>query len=157
MVTITIMVTPVVVGGLMYGWPMGLFLGFVFGFTSFIRAPGEAIGQLMLSQSIALTLLACVAPRMLVGLVGAGAHGLAKRFSRLQKVWFYILAGVMGSLLNTLCFLGVIHLMFDSSQTGITGAVIWGMVSFNGVIEAIVNGALVGVLAKVLMRRSKSF
>lgn len=155
-VTVTLMCTPVVLGGLLYGWKVGLFLGLVFGITSFIRAPGEALGQMLLSQSIILTFLGCVVPRALVGLLGAGAHKLATKYEKLQKVWFYAVAGLAGSLLNTVCFLGFIGLAFDPAQTGITGAVIWGVVSVNGSIEAVVNAVLVGTLAKVLTLRRKS-
>lgn len=154
-ITVTIMCTPVVLGGLLYDWKVGLFLGLVFGITSFIRAPGEALGALLLSQSVVLTFLGCVVPRALVGLLGAGAHKLAVKYPKLQKVWFYAVAGLAGSLLNTICFLGFINLAFDPAQTGITGAVIWTIVSFNGAIEAVVNAVLVGALAKVLTLRKK--
>lgn len=155
LITITIMVTPVVLGGLLHGWPVGLVLGLVFGVTSFIRAPGEALGQLMLSQSVALTFIACVGPRLLVGLTGAAAYALMRKYAGLRKMWFYVAIGLAGSMVNTLCFLGVINLMFDSGQTDITGAVIWGIVSFNGIIEAMVNGVLVGVLCRAAQSRVK--
>lgn len=155
MVTVTLMCTPVVLGGLLYDWKVGLFLGLVFGVTSFIRAPGEALGQLLMSQSILLTFLGCVVPRAIVGLSGAVFHKLAVRYEKLQKVWFYAIAGLVGSLVNTLLFLGFINLAFDPAQTGITGAVILGIVTFNGAIEAVVNAVLVGALGKVLTLKRK--
>lgn len=152
LITVTIMVTPVVLGGLLYGWPAGLFLGLVFGVSSFARAPGEAIGQMMLSQSGLLTFLACVVPRAAVGLFGGGAHFLLRRKKGLRRVWFYAATGLLGSMLNTLGFLLFVSFAFDQAKTGITGGVIWGVVSFNGSIEAVVNAVLVALLAGAVLR-----
>lgn len=150
-ITVTLMVIPVALGGLVYGWPAGLFLGLVFGISSFARAPGELIGQLMLAQSGLLTFAACVLPRAAVGLLAGLGHLLIKRSAKLRRVWFYAVTGLACSFLNTLCFLGFVSLAFDQAQTGITGTVIWGIVSFNGSIEAVVNAVLVAILARVLL------
>ena len=40
----TIMVLPVAIGGVLMGTPAGLILGLTFGVTSFIKAPTEALG-----------------------------------------------------------------------------------------------------------------
>lgn len=152
LVTVTIIVTPVMLGGMLYGLPAGLLLGFIFGISSFMRAPGEALGAIMLSQNALLTFLACVVPRLLIGLFAGLVHLLLRRKANLRRSWFYALSGLGGSLLNTLCFLGFIALAFDQAQTGITGTVILGVVSFNGIIEAVANALLVAVLAKVLLR-----
>ncbi|MFV0412779.1 MAG: ECF transporter S component [Oscillospiraceae bacterium] len=151
LITVTIVVTPVVLGGLLYGWPAGLVLSLVFGLSSFFRAPGEALGQIMLAQSGLYTFLTCVVPRVLVGLFGGAMHSVLKK-RKVRKLWFYALTGLGGSMLNTLLFLGFIWFMFDPQKTGVTGAVIVSVASFNGLIEAVVNAVLVAVLAQVLLR-----
>ena len=152
LITITIMVTPVVIGGLLCGWPYGLFLGLVFGLSSFFRAPYEPIGQIILSQSALITFLVCVIPRMTVGLLGGLGHALACKREVLNRFWFFLITGLLGSLLNTVGVLGFIGLAFDPGKTGITGAVIFGIVSINGSIEAVANAFLVGTLGKALQR-----
>ena len=56
----TIMVLPVAIGGVLMGTPAGLILGLTFGVTSFIKAPTEALGQLILSYSGLFTAFVCI-------------------------------------------------------------------------------------------------
>lgn len=150
-ITLTIMVTPVVLGGMLYGWKSGLLLGVVFGLTSFYKAPAEAIGQIMLAQSGLLTFLACVGPRALVGLYGGWMHRLLQK-QKLRCVPAYGAMGLVGSLINTVGFLFFVLFAFDSAQTGFTFALVMGVVSYNGLIEAAGNAILVAILAKVLIK-----
>lgn len=154
--TVTIMVVPVALGGLTLGWPSGMFLGLIFGVTSFLRAPLEPLGQILLQQSGFLTLVATVAPRLLVGLVAGCAHYLLVRNKELRKLWFYAATGLVASLANTILFLGVLWLAFDNSATGITLGVLGSIILAAGIPEAIVNAILVGVLGKAMLRTRKS-
>lgn len=154
--TITLMVVPVALGGLVLGWPVGLCLGLVFGITSFVRAPTEALGVLLLQQSLLLAFLGCVVPRAVVGLVADGCGRLICKNEKLRRVWFYALAGFLCSLCNTVLFLGFIWLAFDSAVTGITLAVLLGFVVSNGIFEMIANSILVAVLARVMNRTPKT-
>lgn len=147
---ITLTVVPVALGGLVVGWPVGLALGTVFGLVSFFKAFTDAVGMLMISQSVVLAAMGCILPRVAVGLLADLFGRLARRYAGLRRVWFYAVSGFLCSLCNTVLFLGFIWLVFDSAVTGITFAVILTVVASNGIIEMIVNAALVGLLAKVL-------
>ena len=46
------------------GTPAGLILGLTFGVTSFIKAPTEALGPLILSYSGLFTAFVCIVPRV---------------------------------------------------------------------------------------------
>lgn len=153
--TITLMVVPVAMGGLVLGWPVGLCLGLVFGITSFVRAPTEALGVLLLEQSLVLSLLGCVLPRAAVGLLADLMNRLASRNEKLRRVWFYAVSGFLCSLCNTVLFLGFIWLAFDSAVTGITLAVLMGLVVSNGIFEMIANSILVAVLARVMIKTTQ--
>ena len=154
--TITLMVVPVALGGLVLGWPVGLCLGLVFGITSFVRAPTEALGVLLLQQSLVLAFLGCVLPRAVVGLVADGCGRLIRKNEKLRRVWFYALAGFLCSLCNTVLFLGFIWVAFNSAVTGITLTVLLGFVVSNGIFEMIANSILVAVLARVMNRAPKT-
>lgn len=151
--TVTLMVVPVALGGLVMGMPTGLLLGLLFGISSVLRAPTEPFGILLLQQSVILCILACILPRVVVGLVADFAHTLIRKHKSLRKLWFYAATGLVCSLTNTILFLGFIWLAFDSSKTGITGSVLLGLVGFNGLIEAGVNAFAVGLLGKALLRK----
>lgn len=155
-VTITIMVAPVAIGGLLLGWPSGLVLSLIFGFTSFFRAPLEPLGQLMLANGgLFLVLLATVLPRIPVGLLADLAHKMAAKNPRFQSFWFYSLTGLLASLCNTILFLGFLVLAFDSSVTGLTMNILLSVIFINGAIEAVVNALLVGGISKALLLAKK--
>lgn len=156
LITVTIMVTPVVIGGMLYGYSAGILLSLIFGISSFMRAPTEPIGQIMLAQSAILTFAACVIPRLLIGLFAGAMNKVLTSFENLRRIWFYALAGFVGSLINTVLFLGFISLAFNQSETQITGKVILGIVTGNGVFEMIANAILVAILSKALLKLSRS-
>lgn len=149
--TITLMVVPVALGGLTLGWPVGTVLGLVFGLTSFIRAPTEALGVLLLEQSLVLSFLGCVLPRVAVGLLADFFHYSLTKNPKLRAVWYYAIGGFCCSLCNSVLFLGFIWLAFDTAVTGFTLSVIMGLVATNSIFEMIANALLVGLLARVLL------
>lgn len=149
---ITLMVVPVAIGGLTIGWPIGSFLGLLFGISSFIRAFTDPLGMVMISQSLVLAGMGCILPRVAVGALADVFHRLMVRKPALRKLWFYAAAGFGCSLCNTILFLGFIWLVFDSAVTGVTLAVIMSVVASNGIVEMVANALLVAVLAKVLLR-----
>ena len=151
--SITIMVLPVVLGGLSIGWPAGCVLGLVFGLSSFLRAPTEALGVLMMSISPFATFVVCVVPRVLVGLASDGMGALIRKKDSLRRFWVYGLGGLVASLCNTVLFLGAIWLLFDTEATGVTLPVIMSIVAFNGLVEAAANAIFTAALGQVLLRK----
>ena len=105
----TIMVLPVAIGGVLMGTPAGLILGLTFGVTSFIKAPTEALGQLILSYSGLFTAFVCIVPRVCVGLFAGLMHNVMKGRQK-QPAWLYLLAGGGSSFVNTALFVGMIYL-----------------------------------------------
>ena len=99
----TIMVLPVAIGGVLMGTPAGLILGLTFGVTSFIKAPTEALGQLILSYSGLFTAFVCIVPRVCVGLFAGLMHNVMKGRQK-QPAWLYLLAGGGSSFVNTALF-----------------------------------------------------
>lgn len=147
----TIMVLPVAVGGVLLGMPAGLILGLTFGVTSFIKAPTEALGQLVLSYSGFFTAFVCIAPRVCVGLFAGLVHKLTQRRES-RPTWAYLIAGGGASFVNTALFLGLLHIFCRPLIDGAFGAAIWSSTLLGGVVEMFANAVLTMVIAKALER-----
>ena len=168
---------PVVIGALLLGTRSGAFLGGVFGFvgllwftiyggpTAFVFSPFYSVnlaqGNLLLAAWYAVcSLLICFGPRILIGVVSGKVYQklMAKTHSVSKSA---IVAGVCGSLTNTLLVLLGILLFFATPYAEANGSqVIWGLLGasilFNGIPEAIVTplitAAVVTPLSKLQRR-----
>ncbi len=147
----TIMVLPVAVGGVLLGMPAGLILGLTFGITSFVKAPTEALGQLVLSYSGLFTAFVCIVPRVCVGLFAGLVHKLTQRHEK-RPVWIYLIAGGGASFVNTALFLGLLFIFCRPLIDGAFGAAIWSATLLGGVVEMVANAVLTMVIAKALER-----
>lgn len=147
----TIMVLPVAVGGVLLGMPAGLILGLTFGITSFIKAPTEALGQLVLSYSGLFTAFVCIAPRVCVGLFAGLVHKLTQRRAK-RPAWMYLIAGGGASFVNTALFVGLLYVFCRPLIDGAFGVAIWSSTLLGGVVEMIANAVLTMVIAKALER-----
>ncbi len=147
----TIMVLPVAVGGVLLGMPAGLILGLTFGITSFVKAPTEALGQLVLSYSGLFTAFVCIVPRVCVGLFAGLVHKLTQRREK-RPVWIYLIAGGGASFVNTALFLGLLFIFCRPLIDGAFGAAIWSATLLGGVVEMVANAVLTMVIAKALER-----
>lgn len=170
----TLVHIPVIVGGVLLGPGVGAVLGGVFGLcsilnntlypgpTSFVFSPFLAVsvyGAAGFFKSLVLALL----PRILVGVV-AGLVAKGFREHPLSKGRCF-LAGIAGSLTNTILVMGGIYLLYGQVYAETIGqsyqlllAYIMGVVAVNGTCEAllaaVISMALVPILAKVVKRRS---
>lgn len=173
----TIIHIPVILGALFCGPKRGAFLGFVFGMTSFIKntvmptslsafvfSPVLAASTIGPSGIIKSTLI-CFVPRILVGVVPyfvfVGFTKLVK--SSAGKYIGYAIAGAVGALTNTLLVMPGIYLFYKddyakalSIEPDAVAATIMGIISFNGVIEAIVAAVLVAAIGAVLAKIAKA-
>lgn len=136
---------PVILAALVEGPWVGLFVGFVFGLCSFIRA--------WETGSVGLTLffrnpLVSVLPRMLVPLVALGAYLLWKKCVRSGAVRDKIgavIASAVGSISNTVLCLGTLVLIYGTELTELIN----GMISAGNAEAAYLNNAGAWLVAVV--------
>lgn len=158
----TIIHIPVILGAIALGPKKGAFLGGIFGLTSlinntvnptvtsFVFSPFYSLGE---QSGNALSLVICFVPRILVGVVPFLVFLLVKKIMKNNKASNTVglaLAGILGSLTNTILVMNMIYFFFGKSYASATGngvetlynTVILPVIAVNGVIEAIVAGVL---------------
>jgi len=170
----TIIHIPVIIGAILLGPRYGSALGFLFGLTSLINntmapavssfvftplmpVPGTDSGTL-------LSLIVCFVPRILVGVVPwfvyAGLKKLCnKRF--IEPIWLAI-AGIAGSLTNTLLVMHLIYFIFKDSYAAVRNIAvdtvynfILGIIVANGIPEAIAAAVLTAAICGALLMTGK--
>lgn len=152
----TIMHIPVIIGAIIEGPIVGASIGFIFGFTSFIRA----LTMPTITSFAFINPLVSIIPRMLIGVVSYYIYKIV--FSVTKKNTVAGLAtGAIGSLVNTFGVLGMIYIMYAQKyveaiggDVSAAGAVILGIATTNGIPEAIV-GALVVSAVVIALKKSK--
>lgn len=164
----TIIQIPVIIGALFCGPKKGAFLGFLFGFTSFLKNTimPSTVSAFVFSPILAANLFGatgavcstfiCFVPRILVGILPYFVYVGMKRFCKVKTVNFAV-SGVLGAFVNTLLVMGSIFVLYKDAYaqayqmdpSAVLGA-IGGVIAFNGVIEAIVSGVLVSAVGLVL-------
>lgn len=166
----TIIQVPVIIGALFCGPKQGAFLGFLFGFTSFLKntfMPATAAafvfspilaGNLFGIKGVLISSFICFVPRILVGVLPYFAYILIRKMIKSKPIRFFIV-GVLGSFANTFFVMGAIFLFYKDAYATALGieastvaSVIGGIVGFNGTIEAIVSGVIVSAVGVVLIR-----
>lgn len=161
---------PVIIGSIILGPKKGGFLGFVFGLTSFINnsfvsptvtsfvfTPIYTLGNFDTNW---LSLVICFVPRILVGVV---PYYVYKFLHKKSETLSLLLAGVIGSLTNTLLVMNMIYLFFGESYAAAKEASFEGfyyailtVIGTNGVPEAIVAAILVCAITKALKKADNS-
>jgi uncharacterized membrane protein len=139
----TILHIPVIIGAILEGPIVGIFIGLIFGFSSLLQnliAPTSVLSFAFINP------LVSVVPRVLIAITSYYSYHLLfpKSDRKLQPLKVGIGAAV-GSLTNTVCVLSMIYVLYAArfseilDKTG-KGAVkvIWGIALANGVPEAIV-------------------
>ncbi|MBQ3086229.1 MAG: ECF transporter S component [Clostridia bacterium] len=161
---------PVIITALTLGFSAGTGMGFAFGMCSFIYwsfvAPGifsfiytpfYSAGEF---KGNFWSLVICFVPRILIGIVTyCIANALSK--TKLPQSISFGLAGLLGSLTNTLLVLGGVWLFFGTEYfslvddgSGKTLPIILGMtVLTNGIPEAVI-GALSGALIALPVKKA---
>lgn len=166
----TILHVPVIIGSIILGPRYGGFLGFVFGLTSlltntfnptltsFAFTPFYSLGTY---SGNFWSLVICFLPRILVGIVPYYIYKGMKKINDNDALALG-LAGVGGSLTNTLLVMNFIYLFFGQSYAEVKQVtysalygVILGVIGINGIPEAIVAGILTVAVTKVLLRVAK--
>ena len=163
---------PVIVGSLLLGPKAGAFLGAVFGLTSLINnttqpgitsfcfSPFIQMGEGLGGSPLALII--CFVPRILCGVIPHyvfhGVQKLTKDPGRTRKRSL-LLAGVAGSMTNTLLVMSMIYLFFGQAYAAARNiayeailSVIGSVILINGTIEAIVAALIASAVALAMMR-----
>lgn len=169
-VSATTLHIPVIIGAILMGPASGAFLGFIFGATSFLQAtfqPGVTSFCFSPFYSVGnfhgnfFSLIVCFVPRILIGIVAyfafAGVMKILKGKRRTKETIALPIAGVLGSMTNTILVMGGIYVFFGAQYAAavdIAGALIAAIMAIvvgNGVPEAIVCAVLVTVIGKALL------
>lgn len=166
----TIIHIPVIIGAIVLGPKKGAFLGGVFGLTSminntfnpnltsFVFSPFYSVGDVHGNFA---SIIVCMVPRILIGVVAYYVYkGMLKLFAKFKakSIAALAVAGVAGSLTNTLLVMNGIYFLFGSSYAAAKGiafealyGVILGIIGTQGVPEAIVAAVLVMGIGKALL------
>jgi uncharacterized membrane protein len=139
-ISLTIMHVPVIIAAILEGPIVGLGVGLIFGIFSMIQA---AVAPTSPADVWFTNPVLAVLPRLFIGPV---AYYVWKLLERIPVVGL-IVAGVAGSLTNTILVLGVIGLMGL-----LPWAVLGGIVISNGLLEAGVSAFIVLVVVAAWRR-----
>ena len=158
---ITLNMIPVAITAAALGPVGGAITGTVFGITSFLQCLGiggvSAMGVAMLAIDPLATVITCMVPRVLAGLLtGCICHWVRKKWNSTVAGFA---AGFSAAFLNTLLFMPTLVGLFG--QTDFIQEMMGGMdvltfvgltVAINGVLEALVSTVATGFLCKALSR-----
>lgn len=165
---LTLVQIPVIIGATLLGPAAGAILGFFFGLSEFIQAIEGA--QLLTTSAlnyapIAYTIV-CFIPRTLMGWLTGLLAAYFKKFSARQQskqkklfsggFWQHSLIGFIGSMLNTVLYLGSFLLLLNEvlSAANTTGLGVIGyvfvLVFFFGLAEAVVSALVVPAVCRAM-------
>ena len=118
----TLLHVPVIIASIVLGPKYGAILGFVFGATSLVQntvSPNltSFVFSPFYAQGNWLSLIICFIPRILVGIVPHYVYQFfAKHIKKKGEVVSLALAGIAGSLTNTILVMGGIYLFLAKSM-----------------------------------------
>ena len=152
---------PVIIGAVMMGPMAGLALGIAFGLSALCKVlmmPGaDPVATAILSYNFFLYAVIAIVPRGLMGwLSGLLFAGLNKTLPN-QRLISYGITGFVGSMLNTIFYLGSLWLMasgivaevYSMDISGV-GAMVMTVAATAGIPEAIVSCVIVAAVCRAL-------
>lgn len=153
----TIMHIPVIIGAIIEGPVVGAIIGLIFGLTSL----WNAITQPTITSIFFLNPLVSILPRVLIGVVAYYVYkGIYKISKKVYAAGF--MAGLIGSLANTVGVLGMIYVLYADKymerigQAGAdAGKWLFTLAATNGVPEALVAALIVSAVSVALIRKGK--
>lgn len=157
-VEITFNMIPVIIGAIAVGPAAGAVLGTLFGAASFWQCFGQSnFGTLLFGVNPFYTAIICFVPRILAGLL----PGLIFRAMTAKKdnVAAYFVSAAVGSLTNTVLFVGGFCLLFRDTMLGMAGeqglsplAFIAAAFLLNATVELVANTAISAGVSKALTK-----
>ena len=162
---IVIIQVPVILASYFLGYKGGMFFGLVFGITSIINCfiQPDVFATIIMNaggiKTIGLMIICLVIPRVLIGLTTRATYDLIYRFDK-TRLLSMGLSAFIGTLTNTVFFLGAFYLFArEACMTGFGAAtekalfdMMLGVVTFNGVIEAVTSVVLCTAIGQALYR-----
>lgn len=158
---------PVIIGAVMMGPMAGLALGIAFGLSALCKVlmmPGaDPVATAILSYNFFLYAVIAIVPRGLMGwLSGLLFAGLNKTLPN-QRLVSYGITGFVGSMLNTIFYLGSLWLMasgivaevYSMDISGV-GAMVMTVAATAGIPEAIVSCVIVAAVCHALQAIDKN-
>ena len=158
---------PVIIGAVMMGPMAGLALGIAFGLSALCKVlmmPGaDPVATAILSYNFFLYAVIAIVPRGLMGwLSGLLFAGLNKTLPN-QRLISYGITGFVGSMLNTIFYLGSLWLMasgivaevYSMDISGV-GAMVMTVAATAGIPEAIVSCMIVAAVCRALQAIDKN-
>ena len=153
----TIMHIPVIIGAIIEGPVVGATIGLIFGLTSL----WNAMTQPTITSRFFLNPLVAILPRVLIGVVAYYVYqGIYKISKKVYAAGF--MAGLIGSLANTVGVLGMIYVLYADKymerigQAGAdAGKWLFTLAATNGVPEALVAALIVSAVSVSLIRKGK--
>ena len=161
-VEITFNMIPVVIGAIAIGPAAGAFLGALFGAASFWQCFGQrTFGTLLFGVNPFFTVLICFVPRILAGLIpGLIFRAMTKKKDNIAA---YFVSAAVGSLTNTVLFVGGFCLLFKDTMLGMASdnglsplAFIATAFLLNAAVELVANTAIVAAVSKAVTKAEKS-
>lgn len=157
--SLTIIQVTVIIAAIVLGTKEGAIIGGIWGMITFIRAfvaPTSVIAPIVFTNP-----LVSVLPRILIGVVAA--YVFHKTLSRkLNETVRMSIAGVLGSLTNTVLVLGLIYLFYREPYANFLELdmeqllpALMTIVATNGITEAIISGLLTPIISKPLLKLIK--
>ncbi len=166
----TIIHVPVIIGSILLGPKKGAVLGGIFGLTSFINntmnptvtsfvfTPFYSLGEM---QGGIGSIIICFVPRILVGIVPYFVFKVLYKKMKTGSGMVVALgiAGIVGSLVNTLLVMNLIFVFFRdayAAANGVASNAVYGfilsIIGMNGIPEAIVAAIIVALVGRALLR-----
>lgn len=161
-VEITFNMIPVVIGAIVIGPAASAFLGALFGAASFWQCFGQStFGTLLFGVNPFFTVLICFVPRILAGLLpGLIFRAMTKKKDNIAA---YFVSAAVGSLTNTVLFVGGFCLLFKDTMLGMASdnglsplAFIATAFLLNAAVELVANTAIVAAVSKAVTKAEKS-
>lgn len=148
--SITLAIMPIIVGGAMYGWKGGAWLGFVFGIVVLLT---DGTVPILMAVNAPATIVICLLKGMLAGAAAAAVYKLLES----KNNWLAIIAAsLVCPIVNTsLLVIGLLLFFYNTLTEWAAGQnmlsyIIFGMVGLNFVVETVANLLLSTVIDRVI-------
>ena len=161
----TLIHIPVIIGSLLLGPKKGSILGALFGLTSLLNAtfnpvPTSFVFSPFYSGGNFCSLIIAFVPRILIGIVPYYVYKLiVGLIHKKDSTFALVVAGLAGSLTNTLLVMNFIYIFFAKSYAQASGRAfealyqaILMIICINGIPEAIIAAIIVTAVCKVMIK-----
>ena len=160
---------PVIIAAVVLGYGPGIYMGFLFGFLSFIvnsfvyPTATSFVFTPIVSGGIMpgsfLSLVICFVPRIMLGVVSTALYRLVSRWDK-KMIAAAVVAALGGSLAHTALVLGGIYVFFGEAYAATIGqpfTILLGLIMSVVVTNGLPEAAIAAVVAAALVRPLSKF